>query len=113
MVDGKLAQLNLWDTAGQEDYDAMRPLSYAYTDVFLLTFSILSTASFNNVRNKWIKELHHHAPGVPVVLVGTKGDLRNDDATTELLAKKVCCCGGRSDSARYSTCPLLHVLLES
>ena len=36
MVDGQTVNLNLWDTAGQEDYDRLRPLSYLQSDIFLL-----------------------------------------------------------------------------
>jgi GTPase SAR1 family protein len=46
MVDGKTVSLGLWDTAGQEDYDRLRPLSYPQTDVFLVCFSIVSPTSF-------------------------------------------------------------------
>jgi len=88
MVDGKPINLGLWDTAGQEDYDRLRPLSYPQTDVFLICFSIISPASFENVRAKWYPEVSHHCPNTPVVLVGTKLDLRDDQDTNDLLAKK-------------------------
>lgn len=86
MVDGGVVNLGLWDTAGQEDYDRLRPLSYPQTDVFLLCFSVGSKASFDNVTHKWDPETKHHAPGVPRVLVGTKGDLRsNTQSSTNLV----------------------------
>lgn len=52
MVDGKPINLGLWDTAGQEDYDRLRPLSYPQTDVFLCCFSLVSPPSFENVKTK-------------------------------------------------------------
>jgi len=88
MVDGKPVNLGLWDTAGQEDYDRLRPLSYPQTDVFLICYSIISRASFDNVKSKWYPEICHHAPGVPIVLVGTKSDLRSDNAMQTQLANK-------------------------
>eukprot|EP00823_Brevimastigomonas_motovehiculus_P005126 TRINITY_DN35_c0_g1_i1.p1 TRINITY_DN35_c0_g1~~TRINITY_DN35_c0_g1_i1.p1 ORF type:complete len:193 (+),score=39.33 TRINITY_DN35_c0_g1_i1:154-732(+) len=88
MVDGKPVNLGLWDTAGQEDYDRLRPLSYPQTDVFLICFSIISPQSFENVKSKWYPEVHQHCPGVPIVLVGTKSDLRNDSNMQGTLAAK-------------------------
>jgi len=88
MVDGKPINLGLWDTAGQEDYDRLRPLSYPQTDVFLLCFSITSPASFENIKSKWYTEINHHAPDVPFILVGLKLDLRNDPETIEKLRAK-------------------------
>ncbi|KAF2303253.1 hypothetical protein GH714_016073 [Hevea brasiliensis] len=76
VVDGSTVNLGLWDTAGQEDYNRLRPLSYRGADVFLLAFSIVSKASYENIYKKWIPELKHYAPNVPIVLVGTKLDLR-------------------------------------
>jgi len=88
MVDGKPISLNLWDTAGQDDYDGLRPLSYPQTDIFLVCFSIISLPSFDNVKSKWWPEVQHHAPHVPTILVGTKGDLRDDEVTAKNLASK-------------------------
>jgi len=88
MVDGKPVNLGLWDTAGQEDYDRLRPLSYPQTDVFLVCFSVISPSSFENVKSKWHAEISHHAPGVPFILVGTKIDLRDDDEQRARLREK-------------------------
>ncbi|KAK9706747.1 hypothetical protein RND81_07G149500 [Saponaria officinalis] len=74
VVDGSTVNLGLWDTAGQEDYNRLRPLSYRAADVFLLAFSLISKASYENVYKKWIPELKHYAPNVPIVLI----DLRED-----------------------------------
>jgi small GTP-binding protein len=75
MVGGKPINLGLWDTAGQEDYDRLRPLSYGQTDIFLICAS--TEASFANLRDKWIPEIEHHAPGTPFFVVATKCDLRD------------------------------------
>ncbi|PRP88239.1 ras-related C3 botulinum toxin substrate 1-like [Planoprotostelium fungivorum] len=88
MVDGKPISLGLWDTAGQEDYDRLRPLSYPQTDVFICAFSIISPSSFDNIVNKWHPELSHHCPNVPIILVGTKTDIRDDRDTVERLREK-------------------------
>ena len=69
-------ELALWDTAGQEDYDRLRPLSYPDTDVILICFSIDSADSFRNITDKWIPEVNHFCPHAPIILVGNKMDLR-------------------------------------
>jgi len=68
--------LHLWDTAGQEDYDRLRPLSYPGADVLLLCFSTISQASYDAIKEKWAPEVHHYVPNIPHLLVGTKIDLR-------------------------------------
>lgn len=112
-------ELALWDTAGQEDYDRLRPLSYPDTDVILMCFSVdspdslgtdsdlfFSQASLNfqmsqscsklhpypllfaeNIPEKWTPEVKHFCPNVPIILVGNKKDLRNDEHTRRELAK--------------------------
>lgn len=69
-VDTIQVSLGLWDTAGQEDYDRLRPLSYPQTDVFLICFSVASPSSFENVTSKWYPEIKHHCPDAPIILVG-------------------------------------------
>jgi len=86
-VDGKQVELALWDTAGQEDYDRLRPLSYPDTDVILMCFSIDSPDSLENIIEKWHPEVRHFCPNVPIVLVGNKKDLRNDMNSVRELAK--------------------------
>jgi len=88
MVDGNTVSLGLWDTAGQEDYDRLRPLSYPSTDVFLICFSLVNPASFTNVKTKWHPEVRHHCPDAKILLVGTKLDLRDDKMTLESLADR-------------------------
>jgi len=79
--------LHLWDTAGQEDYDRLRPLSYPGADVVLLCFSLVNRSSYEAIREKWYPEVNHYVPHIPHILVGTKVDLRDsetaDPHTTE------------------------------
>ena len=82
-VDGKAVQLALWDTAGQEEYERLRPLSYSKSHVILIGFAIDSPDSLDNVGTKWIDEVNRLCPGVPTILVGMKKDLRHDPAAIE------------------------------
>lgn len=88
VVDNITVSLGLWDTAGQEDYDRLRPLSYPQTNVFLVCFSVISPSTFTNISNKWIPEIRHHCPDTPIVLCGTKIDLRDDIETIEQLQRQ-------------------------
>ncbi|PIK57189.1 Chain A, Rac1 P29s Mutant, partial [Apostichopus japonicus] len=77
-VDGKPVMLDLWDTSGQECLDRVRPLSYLNTSVLLLCFSLTSRSSYK-YKEKWYPEIRHHCPNTPIILVGTKQDLRGDE----------------------------------
>ncbi len=88
MVDNQPINLGLWDTAGQEDYDRLRPLSYPQTEVFLICFSIVSPSSFDNVKAKWVPEIKQHAPQTAILLIGTKLDLREDQEMIDILREK-------------------------
>jgi Ras family protein A len=86
-VDGKKVELALWDTAGQEDYDRLRPLSYPDSHVILICFAIDSPDSLDNVQEKWISEVLHFCHGLPIILVACKKDLRDDPKTIQDLAR--------------------------
>ncbi|XP_015359790.1 rho-related GTP-binding protein RhoU [Marmota marmota marmota] len=77
-VDGRPVRLQLCDTAGQDEFDKLRPLCYTNADIFLLCFSVVSPTSFQNVNEKWVPEIRCHCPKVPIILVGTQSDLRED-----------------------------------
>ncbi len=64
------------NTAGQEDYDRLRSLCYPDTDIILIAFCIKEEVSFENIKHKWILEVHHFCPNTPVLLLGLKCDLR-------------------------------------
>jgi len=76
---GKAVTLRLYDTAGQEEYDRLRPLSYPGTNIVLLCFSVASRSTFDSISAKWAPEVRHYLPRVPTILVGLKTDIRDGD----------------------------------
>lgn len=87
-VDARNVQLALWDTAGQEDYERLRPLAYSKAHVILIGFSVDSPDSLENVKTKWAEEARERCPGVPIILVALKKDLRDDTEAIEQMRKK-------------------------
>ncbi|EHB16354.1 Ras-related C3 botulinum toxin substrate 1 [Heterocephalus glaber] len=87
IVDGKPVNLGLWDTAGQEDYDRLCPLSYPQT-VRITTDFLMRPVEYVTLQYLWYPEVRHHCPNTPIILVGTKRDLRDDKDTTEKLKEK-------------------------
>ena len=91
-VDNVHIELSLWDTAGQEEFDRLRSLSYDDTHTIMLCFSVCheglscnlytksgqvdSRQSLENVETKWVSEIADNCPGVKLVLVALKCDLR-------------------------------------
>eukprot|EP00938_MAST-03A_sp_MAST-3A-sp1_P000333 g333.t1 len=111
MVEGTPISLGLWDTAGQEEYDRLRPLSYPSTDCFLVAYSVDSKTSLKNVESTWVPELRRFCPDTPILLVGTKLDMREnhykyanvefvDDKDAEQVARDI-------GAAEHLTCSAL------
>ncbi|XP_078662158.1 rho-related protein rac1A-like [Branchiostoma floridae x Branchiostoma belcheri] len=114
MVDGRPVCLGLWDTAGQEDYDRLRPLSYPNTDIFLVCFAVNSRTSLANVEARWKAELLRHEPDVPILLVGTKSDLRDEEEaqsdskeTIMITQDEALAAAKRIDAVQYAECSSL------
>ncbi|CAG2068877.1 unnamed protein product, partial [Timema podura] len=77
------------------------------TDCFLLCYSVSGRSSFENILSKWCPEIRHHCPNVPIVLVATKTDLREDDPDCVSTAE------GRKmkqkiRAARYAECSAIN-----
>ncbi|XP_066123146.1 rho-related GTP-binding protein RhoQ isoform X1 [Saccopteryx bilineata] len=91
-----------------EDYDRLRPLSYPMTDVFLICFSVVNPASFQNVKEEWVPELKEYAPNVPFLLIGTQIDLRDDPKTlarlNDMKEKPVCVEQGQKLAKEIGAC---------
>ncbi|EFE41316.1 hypothetical protein TRV_03964 [Trichophyton verrucosum HKI 0517] len=71
-------ELSLWDTAGQEEFDRLRALSYDDTQAIMLCFSVDSKDSLENVESKWLAEIGENCPGAKIVVVALKCDLREE-----------------------------------
>lgn len=54
----------------------------------LVVFSIDQPTSLDNLTAKWVPEVQHHCKSAPIIVVGTKMDLREDAATIESLKEQ-------------------------
>lgn len=82
-IDNVHVELSLWDTAGQEEFDRLRSLSYDDTHAIMLCFSVDSPDSLENVESKWVGEIAENCPGVKLVLVALKCDLRGSQTDAD------------------------------
>ncbi|CEJ01808.1 Putative GTP-binding protein rho3 [Rhizopus microsporus] len=80
-IDGKHVELSIWDTAGQEEFDRIRSLSYSDTHVIMICFSVDNKDSLENIPNRWMEELEEGCPRAKIILVALKCDLREDETT--------------------------------
>lgn len=79
-------RLHIWDTAGQDEFDRLRPLSYQDAKVILICFELDKRASFTNLSDRWVAEVNYFCKEVKMILVGCKSDLRdgsNDSVSDE------------------------------
>ncbi|CCD23573.1 Rho family GTPase RHO4 NDAI_0B05400 [Naumovozyma dairenensis CBS 421] len=97
MPNREVIELALWDTAGQEEYNRLRPLSYTDVDVLMVCYSVDNKTSLEHVEELWFPEVRHFCGKTPVMLIGLKSDLYAEDKGeglvetkhAELIAKKM------------------------
>lgn len=85
-VGGVEYPVQMWDTAGQEELENIRTLSYANTNVYLLAYSVADRTSYDNIPTKWMSEIKTFGgcPKPNILLVGTKTDLRKEAGASAL-----------------------------
>ncbi|KAG5679661.1 hypothetical protein PVAND_009216 [Polypedilum vanderplanki] len=87
---GKSVKLTIYDTGGCEEYDRLRPLCYKEVDIVIMCFSIDKPHTLENIKTKWLPEIRHYCSDIPIVLVGCKLDLRNNQWTIQSLKTERC-----------------------
>jgi len=83
-LDDKEFEICIWDTNASTEYEHIRPLNFAKTDLFLICFSVANPSSLANISEKWNQEIKNHfGPGKedepPKLLVGLQADWREED----------------------------------
>ncbi|KAI8974994.1 small GTPase superfamily [Pilobolus umbonatus] len=106
-IDNQNMELSLWDTAGQEEFDRIRLLSYSGTHVFMLCFSVENRDSMLNIADKWLDEITDFSPHARLILVALKCDLRE---TTQdcILYEEGLALAKRIHAVRYLECSAKH-----
>ncbi|KAL5475643.1 hypothetical protein EMCRGX_G025485 [Ephydatia muelleri] len=85
---GRQITLNLWDTAGQEQYHALGPIYYRGSHAAVVVYDITDANSFTKAQN-WVKELRKIVgDGIVVAVVGNKADIIKNRAVEEFQAEE-------------------------
>lgn len=95
--------LELFDTAGQEEWEQLRRMMYSNTDVFLVCYSCMQPSSFDNIEKKWMPDIRNHDPSSLVILVALCIDLRTKPSADFLTAPMISTRQG-ADLARRLKC---------
>ena len=70
VIDGQPVTMEVWDTAGQEEYDRLRPLMFPDTDAFLICYNVADRNTFDLVPTKWAKDVKKYSSKSNIILVG-------------------------------------------
>ncbi|PVF94891.1 P-loop containing nucleoside triphosphate hydrolase protein [Serendipita vermifera] len=101
-IDGNEVELAIRDTPGDDCYIRLTPYYYTDANVAAICFSVDDPESFEHAERKWLPELYHHRPGIPVILVGCKIDLRTNRIRIEELGEKGERCVSREEGGEMA-----------
>ncbi|EFC39869.1 ran family small GTPase [Naegleria gruberi] len=76
-IAGLEANINLWDTVGQEKFGFLRDTLYVNTSVCIICFDLTSRYSYKSILN-WFRDIKRVEPECEVIFVGTKLDLTDN-----------------------------------
>jgi Rab-like protein 2 len=72
--------LDIWDTAGQESFNELHPSYYFGASAAILVFDASRKVTYQNLKG-WYKEMRHHAPDIPCIIIANKIDI--DERATQ------------------------------
>ena len=85
----KSLKVEIWDTAGQEQYRSLTKIFYKDATAAILVYDITRKKTFDEIKNYWYKQLLDCAPSDIVVgLAGNKADLFDREQVSEEEAKE-------------------------
>ena len=85
----KTVQLDIWDTAGQEQYRSLGKHFYKDSFIVILVYNITSKETFENLKNIWLDDVINFGEEYKVLaVVGNKCDLYEQEAVPEEEARK-------------------------
>ena len=83
-MNGKIYVLDIWDTAGQEQYRSLGKHFYKNAYIVILVYDITKKESFENLKNIWYKDLIRYGEKCTVIaIVGNKIDLYEKEEVPE------------------------------
>ncbi|KAF1610573.1 UNVERIFIED_CONTAM: Ras-related protein Ral-a, partial [Eudyptes robustus] len=90
VLDGEDCSVDILDTAGQEDYSAIRDNYYRSGEGFICTFSITDAESFEatNEFREQILRVKNSDTSIPFILVGNKADMESERAVSQAQAQQ-------------------------
>ena len=80
----KFLKLDIWDTAGQEQYRSLTKLFYKDANVAILVYDITSKQSFDELKGYWANQVKESGPtDILLVICANKSDLINIEQVDE------------------------------